>query len=83
MDNPKNVFRDFASRVGLAIESPMEAFELFYSEDLQKMILDESNRYARHVMGDEKYKDRTKITVEEMIVTSFNSSGQAVGSFTG
>ena len=61
--------RDFASRVGPAVdipESPMETFELFYSEDLQKMIVDESNRYARQVMGDEKYRDWTKITVEEL-----------------
>ena len=59
---------DFASRVGPAVdipESPMETFELFYS-DLQKMIVDESNRYATQVMGDEKYADWTKITVEEL-----------------
>ena len=53
--NPVTI-SDFASRVGPAVdipESPMETFQLFYSEDLQKMIVDESNRYARQVMGDE------------------------------
>ena len=60
---------DFASRVGPAVvipESPRETFKLFYSEDLQRMIVDESNRYARQVMGEEKYAEWTKITVEEL-----------------
>ena len=61
--------KDFASRVGPAVnipDSPMEVFELFYSEDLQRMIVNESNRYAKQVMGDDKYKEWKKITVEEL-----------------
>ena len=57
------------SRVGPTTdipESPIDVFELFFSEDLQEAIVKESNRYAKEVMGDEKYKSWTPITVEEL-----------------
>ena len=39
---------------------------LFFSGDLQTKIVEESNRYARQVMGDAKYQTWSKITVEEL-----------------
>ena len=41
-------------------------FELFFTADLQQMIVDETNRYARQVMGDIRYSSWTKITREEL-----------------
>ena len=47
-------------------ESPLDVFELFFSDDLLDMIVEESNRYAAQVMGDERYREWRKITKEEM-----------------
>ena len=47
-------------------ESPLEVFELFFTEELQEMIVEESNRYARQVMGEEQYTHWNKITVQEL-----------------
>ena len=47
-------------------ESPLEVFELFFTEELQEMLVVESNRYARQVMGEEQYTHWNKITVQEL-----------------
>ena len=47
-------------------DSPLEVFELFFSADLQQKIVDETNRYARQVMGDVRYSSWTKLTREEL-----------------
>ena len=47
-------------------DSPLEVFELFFSADLQEKIADESNRYAKQVMGDVQYSSWTNITREEL-----------------
>ena len=41
-------------------------FELFFSDDLLDIIVEESNRYAAQVMGDECYREWRKITHEEV-----------------
>ena len=61
--------KPFTSPVGPAIaipESPREVFEMFFSDDLMKLMVTESNRYAEAVMGNEKFATWTKITVDEM-----------------
>ena len=40
-------------------ESPIEVFELFLSNNLQEEIVQESNRYAKQVMGYQKYQSWT------------------------
>ena len=47
--------REFTSPVGPTVDipaSPLEAFELFFTTDLLQRIVEESNRYARQVMGE-------------------------------
>ena len=59
----------FTSHVGPTVpipDSPLELFELFFTADLQEKIVDETNRYARQVMGDVRYTSWTKITREEL-----------------
>ena len=59
----------FSSRVGPTVpvpDTPMDCFELFFSEDLQEMIVNETNRYARQVMGEDKYRSWKQVTVEEL-----------------
>ena len=61
--------KPFTSPVGPATaipESPREVFEMFFSDDLMKLMVTESNRYAEEVMGNEKFATWTKITVDEM-----------------
>jgi hypothetical protein len=56
----------FTAPVGPTVsipESPLEVFELFFTRDLQEMIVKESNRYAQQVMGKERW---TQITVDEL-----------------
>jgi len=46
----------FTSTVGPTTdipESPIDVFELFFSDDLQEEIVRETNRYAKQVMGDQ------------------------------
>ena len=60
---------DFTSIVGPTTdisESPIDVFELFFSDDLQIEIVRESNRYAKQVMGDQQYQSWTPITVDEL-----------------
>lgn len=47
-------------------ESPLEIFELFFSSDLLDLIVEESNRYAREAMGDEKYTTWRKVTTDDI-----------------
>ena len=47
-------------------ESPLEIFELFFSSDLLDLIVEESNRYAREAMGDEKYTTWQKVTTDDI-----------------
>ena len=47
-------------------ESPLEIFELFFSDDLVELVVEESNRYSREVMGDERYAKWRKITADEI-----------------
>ena len=59
----------FTSPVGPTVPisaSPMEVLELFFSADLMEKIVEESNRYANQVMGDEQFNKWTKVTVEEL-----------------
>ena len=41
-------------------------FELFFSDDLLDIIVEESNRYAAQVMGEERFREWRKITKEEV-----------------
>ena len=59
----------FTSPVGPTVpisDSPLEVLELFFSADLMEKIIEESNRYANQVMGDERYNKWKKVTVEEL-----------------
>ena len=63
------LIKQFTSRTGPTVdipESPLEVFELFFSDDLLDNIVEESNRYAAQVMGDERYREWRKITKEEV-----------------
>ena len=60
---------EFTSRTGPTVnipESPLEVFELFFSDDLLDIIVEESNRYAGQVMGEERYREWKKITKEDV-----------------
>ena len=54
------------SPVGPTTNIPESPIELFFSEDLQEEIVQESNRYAKQVMGDEQYQSWRPITVDEL-----------------
>ena len=59
----------FSSHVGPTVtisESPLEIFELFFSDDLVELVVEESYRYSREVMGDERYDKWRKITADEI-----------------
>ena len=43
-----------------------DVFQLFFDESLQAEIVQESNKYARQVMGEEAYQKWSPITVEEL-----------------
>ena len=61
--------KQFTSTTGPTVnipESPLEVFELFFSDDLLDIIVEESNGYAAQVMGDECYREWRKITKEEV-----------------
>ena len=65
---PLNI-KDFTSSVGPTVAipaSPLEAFKLFFTTDLLERIVEESNRYARQVMGDERYDQWNKMTLEDL-----------------
>ena len=47
-------------------QSLLEVFELFFSDDLLDIIVEESNRYVAQVMGDEHNREWNKITHEEV-----------------
>lgn len=61
--------KPFTSPVGpiTAIsESPLEVFQLFFTSDLFGEIIEESNRYARQVMGDEKFEQWEEMSEDEL-----------------
>ena len=63
------LIKQFISTTGPTVDippSPLEVFELFFSDDLLDMIVEESNRYAAQVMGNERYREWRKITKEEV-----------------
>ena len=63
------LIKQFISTTGPTVDipqSPLEVFELFFSDDLLDIIVEESNRYASQVMGDERYREWRKITHEEV-----------------
>ena len=47
-------------------ETPSESFRLFYTSDLVKMIVEQSNLYAMEVMSDEKYEKWDPISIEDL-----------------
>ena len=58
---------DFTSQSGPTVpisDCPLEVFKLFFNKDLQEKIVKETNRYAREVMGDEKYEQWKEIDEE-------------------
>ena len=59
----------FTSPVGPAVPiaaSPLDVFTLFFSSDLMEEITNESNKYAKQVMGDEMFSKWNRMTVEEL-----------------
>ena len=46
--------------------SPLEIFKLFFHHDLVCVLVEESNRYAKEVMGDEKFSTWNPITGDEI-----------------
>ena len=59
----------FSSPTGPTVavpESPLDVFELFFPDDLVDFIVEESNRYAREAMGDEKYTKWVKVTAADI-----------------
>ena len=47
-------------------DSPLEIFQLFFTSELMHEIQLQTNRYAREVMGPEKYAKWTEVTVAEL-----------------
>ena len=59
----------FTSSTGPTVdipESPLDVFELFFSDDIMTDIVKETNRYAEQVMGEDRYREWRKITKEEL-----------------
>ena len=46
-------------------DSPLNVFELLFTTYLQSNIVKESNRYAQHVMGEERYSKWENVTEYE------------------
>ena len=61
--------RPFTSAIGPTVpipQSPSEIFELFFTPAIMQDIVNESNRYAKQMMGDDKYQEWTPMTVPEL-----------------
>ena len=59
----------FTSRVGPTVdipESPIDTFELMFTPELLDEMVEQSNLYAKEVMGEERYATWEKITKEEL-----------------
>ena len=59
----------FTSSVGPTFtitESPLDVFSHFFTDELIDEIVKQSNLYASHVMGNEKYNEWDKITVSDL-----------------
>ena len=66
--NPVTI-QPFTSPVGPTVpipESPVDVFDLFFTDDILQKTVEESNRYAQQVMGQEKYDNWRKITIPEL-----------------
>ena len=53
----------FTSSTGPTVdipESPLDVFDLFFSDDIMSEIVQETNRYAQQVMGEERYREWKK-----------------------
>ena len=46
--------------------SPGEVLSLFFDGDMMRIIVEQSNLYASHVLGEERYAQWDKVTTEEM-----------------
>ena len=60
---------NFTSPVGPTVavpESPSEVFELMFTPSLTDTIVEQTNLYAKQVMGDEKYADWDEVSVDEL-----------------
>ena len=60
---------DFTSPVGPTVaipESPSEVFELMFTPSLMDAIVEQTNLYAKEVMGGEKYDAWDKVTTDEL-----------------
>ena len=68
--NLKNFQQEpFSSHVGPTAsipESPSEIFSLFFTPTIMSNIVEESNKYAKQMMGEEKYAKWTPITEREL-----------------
>ena len=59
----------FSSPVGPTVdipESPIDTFDLMFTPDLLDDMVEQTNLYAKEVMGEEKYSAWSKITREEL-----------------
>ena len=64
---PVNIAQ-FNSPVGptvTVLDSPLKVFELLFTTDLQSNVVNESNKYAAQVMGEERYNKWDKMTEDE------------------
>ena len=46
--------------------SPVEVFKHFLTDDICRMIVQQSNLFVQQVLGEEKYEQWDKISVEEL-----------------
>ena len=77
--------KPFLSHVGPRItipNSPLQVFELFFTPPFVTNIVQQSNLYAKQVMGDIKYESWTKITVEELF-WFYTSNGDGSSTISG
>ena len=64
---PVNIAQ-FNSPVGPIVtvpDSPLKVFELLFTTDLQSNVVNENNKYAAQVMGEERYNKWDKMTEDE------------------
>ena len=60
---------NFTSPVGPTVavpESPNEVFELMFTPSLTDTIVEQTNLYAKQVIGDEMYADWIEVTTDEL-----------------
>ena len=47
-------------------DTPLDVFRLFFSPELIEEVMEQTNRYAREVMGPERYAEWTEVTTQEL-----------------